>query len=170
MDPACGDEIQPAQLPRMDGAARSWRLWLDKDGDLSFDPSKDSLVSRDSLSAGIRFGLGFPPPSTISVLGSTVPPSGFGAVSTGAIEDCVQGTAFPASPLVTGTWASGAANGLVVGCGGTTADIGNGVLYLSTADYDDKAYAIVFNHVTVGVEAFAVRRYKWTRGGTWVLQ
>jgi prepilin-type N-terminal cleavage/methylation domain-containing protein len=154
----------------LEGGARRWSLWLDKDRNMLFSAAADSLVKRDSLSNGVRFGLGFAAPATISVLGSSVPASGFGAVSAAAVEHCREGVAYPASPAVAGTWAKGASNGLVVGCGGSTALLGNGTLYLSASNYDDKAYAIVFNTVTAGVESFAVRRYKWTKGGTWILQ
>lgn len=154
----------------LEGNARRWSLWLDKDSSATFSPNSDSLIKRDSLSGGIRFGFGFAPPATISVMGATVPASGFGGISTASVEDCREGIAYPASPAVVGTWAKGASDGLVVGCGGSTADIGNGVLYLTSTNYDANAYAIVFNHVTTGVEAFAVRRYKWTKGGAWTLQ
>jgi len=154
----------------LEGATGRWSLWLDKDRSSTFSSVSDSLIKRDSLSAGIRFGFTFTPPATISVLGSSAPATGFGAVSSAAVEDCVEGVAFPATPAVAGTWAKGTPDGLVVGCGGSTADIGNGVLYLSASKYRDYAYAIVFNHVTTGFESFAVRRYKWSSGSTWNLQ
>lgn len=154
----------------LEGGARRWSLWLDRDRNMVFSATADSLVKRDSLSSGIRFGLGFAAPATISVLGSSVPASGFGAVSAAAVEHCREGVAYPASPAVAGTWAKGASNGLVVGCGGSTAVLGNGSLYLSASKYDDNAQAIVFNNVTTGVESFTVRRYKWTKGGAWTLQ
>lgn len=153
----------------LEGDTRRWSLWLDRDRNLVYSAA-DSLVKRDSLSSGIRFGLGFAAPATISVLGASVPASGFGAVSAAAVEYCLEGNAYPASPAGTGTWAKGASNGLVVGCGGSTAVLGNGSLYLSASKYDDNAYAIVFNNVTAGVESFTVRRYKWMKGGTWTLQ
>ncbi len=154
----------------LEGSSGRWSLWLDKNGDNLFSSNSDSLVKRDSLSPGIRFGWGFTPPATITVLGSSIPSSGFGSVSTSANEDCRDGAAFPASPLVVGTWAKGASDGLVVGCGGSAATLGNGALYMTTKSYDVNAYAIAFNHVTPGVESFMVRRYKWSKGGTWVTQ
>ena len=154
----------------LEGSARRWSLWLDKDGNQTFSSTSDSLIKRDSLSVGIRFGFGFAPPATIPVLGSSAPASGFGAVSAAAVDYCLDGVAFPAATAAVGTWAKGTTDGLVVGCGGSTATLGNGVVYLTASKYDDRAYAIVFNTVTAGVEAFAVRRYKWMKGDAWTLQ
>jgi len=154
----------------LDGNGKRWSIWLDDDSSMSLDTTKDSLVRRDALGVSVRFGFGFTVPSPIAVLGTTVPASGFGSVKSGSVEDCVSGTAYPAATLGTSTWAKNSTDGLIVGCGGSTADIGNGVLYLTTTKSDNKAYALVFNHVTTGSEAFSVRRYKWAKGGTWTLQ
>lgn len=154
----------------LEGNARRWSLWLDKDADLAFDAAKDSLIKRDALPVAVRFGFGFAAPAPLPVMGTSVPASGFGSVHADAVEDCLSGQTFPAAAPGTATWAHGGADGLVVGCGGSVADIGNGVLYLTTTKSDNKAYAIVFNHVTSGAESFTVRRYKWTRGGEWILQ
>jgi hypothetical protein len=154
----------------LEGNARRWSLWLDKDTSLTFDPAKDSLIKRDSLPVTIRFGFGFTAPAPLAVMGSSVPASGFGSVQAGMVEDCLSGEPYPAAAPGASTWAHGGSDGLVVGCGGSVADIGNGVLYLSSTKSDNKAYAIVVNHVTSGAESFTVRRYKWTKGGAWILQ
>lgn len=154
----------------LDGGGNRWSIWLDKDRSNALDTTKDSLVRRDALETTVRFGFGFTAPSTIPVLGSSVPASGFGAVSSDLVEDCVSGVVYPANPAGAATWAKNSVDGLIVGCGGSTADIGNGVLYLTTTRSENKAYALVFNHVTVGSESFSVRRYKWTKGGAWTLQ
>lgn len=154
----------------LEGNARRWSLWLDKDANLAFDATQDSLIKRDELPITIRFGFGFAAPTPSAVMGTAVPASGFGSVQSGSVEDCLSGVVYPAASPGTSTWASGSTDGLIVGCGGSVADIGNGVLYLTTTKSDNKAYAIVFNHVTSGSEAFTVRRYKWTKGGTWILQ
>lgn len=154
----------------LSGSNRNWSIWLDRDADLLLDTTKDSVVKRDALGVSVRFGFGFAVPSAIAVLGTTVPSTGFGSVQSGNVEDCVDGSTYPASPLGTSTWAKGGSDGLIVACGGSTADIGNGALYLTTTRSTNKAYAVVFNHVTSGSESFAVRRYKWMQGGTWLLQ
>ena len=154
----------------LSGSGRNWSVWIDRDSSLSLDTTKDSVVKRDALGVSVRYGFGFGVPSPIAVLGSSVPSSGFGSVQAGNVEDCVSGSAYPASTPGVATWAYGAADGLIVACGGSTADIGNGALYLTSTRSNNKAYAIVFNHVTGGSESFAVRRYKWTQGGTWLLQ
>ena len=154
----------------LEGTARRWSLWLDNDSSLTFDPAKDSLIKRDSLPVAIRFGFGFAAPAPLAVMGTSVPASGFGSVHGDLVEDCLAGETYPAAAPGSATWAFGASNGLIVGCGGSVADIGNGVLYLTTTKSENKAYAIVFNHVTSGVESFTVRRYKWTKGGAWILQ
>lgn len=154
----------------LEGNARRWSLWLDKDASLTFDATKDSLIKRDSLPVTIRFGFGFAAPAPLAVMGTSVPASGFGSVQGGMVEDCLSGEVHPAAIPGASTWASGSTDGLIVGCGGSVADIGNGVLYLTSTKSDSKAYAIVFNHVTSGSESFTVRRYKWTKGGAWTLQ
>lgn len=154
----------------LEGNARRWSLWLDKDANLEFDATRDSLIKRDELPVAIRFGFGFAAPAPLAVMGTAVPASGFGSVQSGSVEDCMPGVAYPAASPGASTWASGSADGLIVGCGGSVADIGNGVMYLTSSNSENKAYAIVFNHVTSGSEAFSVRRYKWSRGGSWTLQ
>lgn len=150
-----------------DGASRSWSIWLDKDSSLSLDATKDSLVKRDTLGATVRFGFGFAPPSPLAVMGSTVPANGFGQISAIATaEDCVSGQAHPAATGGIATWANGANTGRILGCGGPTADLSQGAVYLTTTRSDSKAYAIVYNHVTAGQESYAVRRYRWI-GGAW---
>ncbi len=153
----------------LQGATRKWSIWLDKDSSLTFDSAKDSLIKRDSLGVSVQFGFGFTAPTVSAPLGTAVPSSGFGSVQSGNVDDCLPGSTYPASTLGTSTWASGSSDGLIVGCGGSIADLRNGVLYLTSTRSTSKGFAITFNSVTSGYESFSVRKYKWA-GGTWSLQ
>ncbi|HOX52099.1 MAG TPA: hypothetical protein PKY05_11460 [Fibrobacteria bacterium] len=151
----------------MDGAGRNWTVWLDSDSSLTLDKTKDSLVSRDSLGKTVRYGFAFAPPSPLAVMGASIPTDGFGQVSSdNHAEDCLAGEAHPSNTGGIATWANGTAAGRIQACGGATADLSQGVVYLSTTVSDAKACAIVFNHVTPGQESFAVRRFRWI-GGEW---
>jgi Tfp pilus assembly protein FimT len=112
-----------------------------------FDFTAFSHVSSDSLAVGVQFGTqGTATPSAVAALGATgtVPASGFGTVATTNVENCQDGQTYPLSPsIVPSGWASGT-GGLIVACGGPTADLSLGVVYL-TAKNTSKAYAIGYN-------------------------
>lgn len=112
----------------------------------SFDFTAFSHVSSDSLAVGVQFGTqGTTTPSAVAALGATVvPASGFGTVTAPNAENCQDGYKYPLDPPVTPPgWASGT-GGLIVACGGSTADLSLGVVYL-TAKNTSKAYAIGYN-------------------------
>lgn len=94
------------------------------------------------------------------------PSSGFGASSSG-LDDCLDGKIFPASvPAATSWAATGTRAGKIVMCGGSTGDMSNGSLYLTTRVNSPKAYAIVFNSLTSGQASHMLRRYGWN-GSAW---
>jgi len=155
----------------MDSTSGRWSIWLDRNGNLALDTTSDSLLSRDSLGVSVRFGMSFTPPTPLSVMGPSTPATGFGAISSSStVDDCVDGQAFPYLSGGPATWAWSGKKGKIVACGGATADLSQGALYLSSTRSTSKAYAIVFNHSTSGQESFSLRRYKWTSGGAWTRQ
>jgi hypothetical protein len=113
--------------------------------------------------------MSFTASAPLAAMGPSTSATGFGAISgSSTADDCVDGQAYPYAAGGPATWAWAGKKGKIVGCGGATADLSQGTVYLSSSRSKTKAYAIVFNHSTSGQESFALRRYKWTSGGTWI--
>lgn len=144
---------------------RSWTIYRDN-GDSTFNATQDTVVKRDSLAGTSRFGFSssFTKPAILAPLGTgTAPQTGFGQASTVA-DDCLDGKIYPAPVPVANTWAfagTGNVAGKIVVCGGTTGDMSNGTLYITSTRSGAKAYAIVYNSLTSGAASHSLRRYAW---------
>lgn len=111
----------------------------------SFDYTSTSFskIAIDSLAVGVSFG---PPAAAVTTIGASgVPATGFGTTSSSTVENCQDGSKYPLDPPIVPTngWAVGT-TGLIVACGGPTADLSMGIVYL-TAKNTSKAYAIGYN-------------------------
>lgn len=134
-----------------------------KSADATFSATADDTVSIDSLAAGVSFG-----PQSGSSFSASVS-SDLGTVSWGSYgfgtinssqEDCVDGSAYKATIGTASGWAKGS-GGLIVACGGATADLSIGIVGLS-AKNTTKAYAIGYNDAS----QIQVRLFRYT-GSAW---
>lgn len=125
-----------------------WRLVrAANSGDLADDPATvlvlrhDSLINRAGKIDGTGLSAGSLPPGI--------------DLSTAATHACQDGVAYPATTSVAGTWVNtkntSTAPFLVTACGGSTADVSNGVIFLTSSASTNVQYAVIF--VDWGVKA-----------------
>jgi len=160
-------------------SGNAWQIVFQPDdstkyGTLSPNGTMDTL-SKDSLDYGVKFGSQGTLPPAFSFTGVTpasvtLPPSGFGNVTSAALEDCFDGKP-GTQPLNTGTgWSSSASGlkGLIVACGGSLSDLDLGFLYLTAAN-TSKAYLIAYNHTVSNGKngSIQVRLFQNAGTGSW---